>query len=544
MLVSQSFDSTNWQKARYYGTEYKLCEFSDSLKKRLNDNSTIDAEIHLPHINDFVPSNFEVEKPLREKVADYAELIMDTDKVRLWHKKDDTFFVPKAYTRFLLRSPLAYATPLQAVKCELYHKLLVDELNELSYFADIAGLKYDFTNTSDGMMLTVEGYNHKLGVLLQKVSEHLKNLEVKPERFNLIKEKLTRSLKNFKFNEPYHLSGYYISYVSQDFVWTYEEKLDCIDQIDVNSLNALIKEMYNNSHIEGFVHGNIDKEESIKLVEILTSALGFRPLPSLIRFSTSRSHILPQGSNTIFKECAGNPENLNSSIEYYIEIGDYDDVTLKAKSSLFSTIMTEPCFDQMRTKEQLGYIVFGGSRNQKGRLGYRILIQSEREAIFLETRVEAFIRKMECILNDLTETEFQKFIDVTVAQLLEKDKNLKQEFSRLWSHIKNHYYDFHRRKLEVEILKKLTKQEIIDFYKEYISIESKNRRKLSAWIESQVKKEEICKNNYSEEEKKEIQKILEKNVILVGLENVANFKKGLRLEKSPMPVQGVWMSKL
>ena len=53
----------------------------------------------------------------------------------------------------------------------------------------------------------------------------------------------------------------------------------------------------------------------------------------------------------------GNPENANSAIEQFTYVGDIHDDLERAKLSVFATIVQEPMFDQLRAKEQLGYIV-------------------------------------------------------------------------------------------------------------------------------------------------------------------------------------------
>lgn len=52
-----------------------------------------------------------------------------------------------------------------------------------------------------------------------------------------------------------------------------------------------------------------------------------------------------------------NPENSNSAIEQFTYVGDVYDDALRAKLSLFTTMISDPLFDDLRTKQQLGYIV-------------------------------------------------------------------------------------------------------------------------------------------------------------------------------------------
>lgn len=41
-------------------------------------------------------------------------------------------------------------------------------------------------------------------------------------------------------------------------------------------------------------------------------------------------------------------------------------------------ILKEPCFNVLRTQEQLGYIVFSGVRRAHGVQGLRFIVQSEK----------------------------------------------------------------------------------------------------------------------------------------------------------------------
>jgi insulysin len=58
---------------------------------------------------------------------------------------------------------------------------------------------------------------------------------------------------------------------------------------------------------------------------------------------------------------------------------------------LLSHLVDEPCFDQLRTKEQLGYIVSSSARRSRGVQGFRVIVQSARELDYVNQRIELFI---------------------------------------------------------------------------------------------------------------------------------------------------------
>ena len=60
-------------------------------------------------------------------------------------------------------------------------------------------------------------------------------------------------------------------------------------------------------------------------------------------------------------------------------------------------------------------------------------------------------------LDELTEDAFDELRDSVLTIIEEKDKNLKEEFDRYWTHeLVTHKYVFNRQDLECQILEDLT----------------------------------------------------------------------------------------
>jgi len=250
-------------------------------------------------------------------------------------------------------SPIAYNTPLNCVKTQLFTDLIKDALNEYSYNAEIAGLSYHLFNETEGISLFVDGYNDKLQVLLEKIVTQMKNFKVCPKRFLLIKEQLQREYKNFLMESPQQHSMYYLSYITQDKMWTYEEKLDALWDIKHEDIELFYPELLSNIHIESLILGNIFEDDAIKILQMIEEILRPKALiPSLL--IGHRTFMIPPGKRFIYQRDVSDPNNINSAIEYYIQVGDLIDKELRTKLTLLAQIANEPCFDQLRTKEQLG----------------------------------------------------------------------------------------------------------------------------------------------------------------------------------------------
>ncbi|CAB4464914.1 unnamed protein product [Rhizophagus irregularis] len=528
-LVSQTFTGLD-QKEKWYGTEYKVEPLSYGLLQALK-NIELNPELKMTLPNEFIPTNFETHKTEVATPAKRPNLINNTVTSRLWHKKDDTFWVPKANVYFILKSPFSYVTPLNSVKARLYVDLIKDALTEYSYNAEIAGLSYDLYTHFNGLLLTIDGYSDKMQVLLEKILIIMKNFEVDSERFSLIKEYLQRDYKNSLLDSPHQHSSYYFLYLTQEKVWSHEEKLEVLDDIKFEDIKMFYPELLSQLHIESLIHGNILKDDAMKMTQKVEEILQPKALlPSqLIGY---RSAILPYGKKFIYQRNVYDTENINSAIDYHIQVDGLMEVESRARLSLLAQIADEPCFNQLRTKEQLGYLVFSGIKKQASTMGFRVIIQSEKDTVHLENRVEAFLNSLQKIIEEMSEEEYQNQVQSLIVKRLETPKNLGQETQKYWQHISSGYYEFDRDDTDVEEIRKITKQDFLEFYNKFIIPNSSNFKKLSVHLRSQKNSQSKTSVNDKENETLELE-LKEGNEII---DDIVLWKSHMKLGPAPTPV--------
>lgn len=483
------------QKETWYGTEYKMTPIPSQLLSQQGNRNVDEYEgMFLPKPNSFIPSTFDVvgapqkgqEKP---KPTKRPILAHKSNLSRLWHKKDDRFFLPKANIFIALKSPLIDATPSNAVKCRVLVELIRDALTEYSYDAELAGLGYNIEAQGNVIGLSVDGYNDKLPVLVRYILEEFSKFKVDDHaRFDIIKDQVQRGYMNFNQEAPYQHANYYTTYLTVERMWTSQEKLKELHSLKPADVQHFLEDVRERLHIEMLSHGNISRDESKKLLEMTEGILNSKSL-SPAELISPRSLLLEPKTNYNYTIAVPNDKNVNSSIEYYTQIGDSEDIKLRAILGLFSQIAQEPTFDQLRTKEQLGYLVFSGVRKTIGSTGFRIIIQSERDSDYLESRIDEFYRvTLRNILDKMTEAEFEAQKESLIRRKMERVKNLFDESSRYWYHVQFGYYDFLRREVDVEALRQVKKEEVIDLFMRHISPDSSvGRSKLCVHVKSQVK---------------------------------------------------------
>uniref|UniRef100_A0A673G1J6 Insulin-degrading enzyme n=1 Tax=Sinocyclocheilus rhinocerous TaxID=307959 RepID=A0A673G1J6_9TELE len=479
-VVSKSFEGQTDRTEEWYGTQYKQEAITNEAIKKWQD-ADLNGKFKLPVKNEFIPTKFEI-YPLEKDSPSVPTLIKDTAMSKVWFKQDDKFFLPKACLNFEFFSPFAYVDPLHCNMAYLYLELLKDSLNEYAYAAELAGLGYDLQNTVYGMYLSVKGYNDKQHILLKKIIEKMASFEIDEKRFDIIKEAYMRSLNNFRAEQPHQHAMYYLRLLMTEVAWTKDELRDALDDVTFSRLKAFIPQLLSRLHIEALLHGNITKQSALGMMQMLEDTLiehaHTKPLlPSqLIRY---REVQVPDGGWYVYQQ--RNEVHNNCGIEIYYQT-DMQNTHENMLLELFCQIISEPCFNTLRTKEQLGYIVFSGPRRANGVQGLRFIIQSEKAPHYLESRVEAFLKTMEKSVEEMGEEAFQKHIQALAIRRLDKPKKLAAECAEYWGEIISQQYNFDRDNIEVAYLKTLTKEHIMKFYRDLLAIDAPRRHKVSVHV--------------------------------------------------------------
>lgn len=115
---------------------------------------------------------------------------------------------------------------------------------------------------------------------------------------------------------------------------------------------------------------------------------GLLPLEK-VYLNNFRQVKLPDGESHVYLK--NNTVHQTCGIEVYYQCGKQN-IRDNALVELFCQVINESSFNVLRTKEQLGYIVASGVRTFGGVQGVRLIIQSDKSPIYLDERIENFIK--------------------------------------------------------------------------------------------------------------------------------------------------------
>lgn len=463
-LISQSVETD--KKEKWYGTDYSVEDLSEELVAKLK-KPALNGHLHLPNPNEFIPTNFEVEKIDDVEPLKKPALLKSDEKFRFWYKKDDQFWVPKAYIQLLINLPVTVATPINNTLTNLFVGLVDDVLTDISYQAELAGLSFALHTGKEGLVLEVSGYNEKAPVLLKEVLQKLVTFRPTEDRFNVFKEKTLRNFKNFGYKVPYGQVSSVFSNVLNEQVWDVEEKIPVLEEITFEDLSNFVPLIFKQAFVETLIEGNFHQKEAHEIIEVIETTVKTQPLTKTQKIK-SRSYWIPENKTYRYEKELIDEKNTNSCVLYFIQVGELANSPLQCTTELLAQLIKEPAFNILRTKEQLGYVVFSGLQESRTTFGIKVIIQSERNAAYLESRIVNFLKQYYETLKELSEEEFEKNKEALIGRKSETLKNLSQENNRFLRAISNGFYDFLHNEKEIEILKTITKQQMVEFYEQKI----------------------------------------------------------------------------
>ncbi|KAK0157501.1 hypothetical protein PV328_011241 [Microctonus aethiopoides] len=481
-VMGKAFANIATESEFWYQTKFAKIKISDEVIKKWTTPG-FNSDLKIPEKNEFIPTNFDIKADEDSEIDEYPVIIEDNQLMRVWFKQDDEYWVPKVCSYFDFASPLICMDPISYNLTAIYIKMFEDALIEYRYNASLAGLDWKFTTGKHGVILMFGGYHDKYQICLREIIHKMVNFTIDKQRFDILKENYIRSLKNFEAEQPYQHAAHYLALLLAEQVWTNDELLDASDYITIERLEEFVPRLLNKMYIECLLHGNLTKSEALEAVKIVESEFthaGKRRIIPLLpqQLMLHREISLENGCHYLY--VTENKVHKSSCTEVYYQ-SSLQSTESNIHLKLLQLIIEKPCFNTLRTKEQLGYIICSGIYGTNVQ-GLTVTVQSDRHPQYVEDRIEAFMETMLEDLTNMSEEEFNRHKAFLATMRLQEPEIMSTLTAVFWNEIISQQYNFDRADIEVDYLMTITKEQILSFFKEMIHSKSPIRRKLAIHI--------------------------------------------------------------
>ncbi|XP_048256262.1 nardilysin-like [Haliotis rufescens] len=468
------------QEEAWYNTKYNVADVDAEWRKTW-ENLKENPDLFFPEPNIYIATDFTLH-PSSEDTPKLPYPVVDNEFCKMWFKKDSKFNVPKGYTYLHLMSPAVSESPENATLNDLFINILLNILTEAAYPAVLAGYEYWVEGFPTGIVISMEGFSHKMPLLFRCMVDHIADFMCSPELFAAIKTQLQKAFYN-EMIKPFELARMLRFAMLDPSTQALPDRYRLISGLTLTQLTDFLSKFKSQLFIEGFVIGNFQPEEVTEMADYIQKRLCSQPLPPE-RIPKKLLLQLPTSQLTCRVESV-NRDDCNSCITDYYQAGP-GNIRMSCVNELLLTRMKEPCFDFLRTKHQLGYSVFCYSMMTNGILGLSVTVESQTSKHSMndvQKLMADFLGEFRGILHAMTEEEFDSLVDSLITNKQLEDTHLGEEASRLWREIHDNSYVFDLLEKEIAILQTLTMDELKEWYNQYID---KRQRKLSLQVEGKT----------------------------------------------------------
>jgi insulysin len=416
----------------------------------------IRPELKLPGANPFIIADaIAREEKSRNPVP---VIVSESHGYRIWHRKDDEFKVPKGHLYLSLDSKHASCSPRHAALTRLYVEMLLDYLTEHTYQAEVAGLSYNIYPHQGGLTLHLTGFTGNQETLLTLLIDKARERNFTQDRFSLIKRQLLRSWYNSAQAKPISQLFTSLTVTLQQRSYEPLRMAEMLEDISLKDLHEHVRDFFEEIYLEGLVYGDWLETEAQALGKRLDHILSLVSSPSQ---ESARELVNLTGEGTVLRELS--IAHQDSAIIVYYQSA----ASTPKKMALFSLLnhtMSSTFFHELRTEQQLGYMVGTGYLPLNRHPGMIFYIQSPTTGpLHLLEAIDEFIADFNYAVMQLTNEQWEATKVGLINQVMEHDANLRTRSQRYWVSVGNKDYQFNQREQVVAEIEKLTRADLIKF---------------------------------------------------------------------------------
>lgn len=439
-----------------YDVPYSISPIPAETMARWNEPA-IDEALAIPAENPYIASDFTLFQS--DSTATIPTKLNTSDGVEVWHLLDTSFGVPRANLSAQLFTPATSGSAKKAVMNSLYASLFNDSLIEFNYPLMLAGMSVGVSSASYGLRLNVRGYNEKQATLSEALSERLHAFRPSAARFALLKERSLRGLRNSSKERPISQAYWALGKLMNPTTYNAAERIEALEMVTVEDLTTFIESYYGGASLRVLAHGNQSAEVTTQIANAL--AAQFVDASNLASPSAIQIRLLPVNTPLVRQF---EVDHNDATFIKMFQAAD-DSITTQAKYKLLGQVLKTPFFTELRTNQQLGYIVGANASTNDRTPSIAGVIQSANtDPVELQNRVETFISDYAQVFQDMSGEDFVTLKEGLIATLEEDETRLNKRTGRLNTDLNRGYTSFDHKAQLVSIIRTLTHDEMTAFY--------------------------------------------------------------------------------
>ena len=457
LLVADNIETD--KKSPYFEAGYSITKISDAQKALWSDFSK-NPEIKLPELNPYFATDFSLIKQKDDREVPQA---LESGKGIA------TFAMPSRYFGNDPKARVSVSLSIMPKSDELkdaVSAVLLGYMNnlvqtKLTFQSAVAGMESSVGSFPNGISLEAVGYTQHLVKLMTDTLVQFKEFELTENFLAQAKQRLLEALdRKRKKNSLTQANEIFSDFAAYPYFEEAKQR-EVIASVRLADVKTMRERLLNDATGLSLLSvGNLNDEQIKGLVKEIES------LAKNSRTEIGKGRYLDvNDSSRKLNYVQSVPHEDNALSVIYLAKG-YDELDGTVRATLLGDIISRWYFNELRTQKQLGYVVSAANTKLGKTAGMHFMVQSPNTTpADIMAHNKRFFDETLTKLQAMSDAEFNQYRDSSLEKLQRKPESLNQEFSKF-------VFDFNRKNDKfdhwpqmIEAVKKLTKQDVVDFYR-------------------------------------------------------------------------------
>lgn len=451
------------KQARWYHTPYSIEPIAADLLYQL-DQAPLLAELHLPKPNPYLSDHLSL-------LANNAHMarpkqLINTESLSIWYKADTDFNSPKGHIFVQLSLANSQKSHSQLAAIRLWVELFQDNINQEFYPATAIDLVYNVHVNRQGISIHTSGFAANQLLLLTNLLDKMPEQQFSQLRFLEVKQQLIRHWQNSSKSKPVPKLFSQLSAILQPSNPEIIELAQALAALEFNEFIQFHQLLFKKVHIESLMIGNWPLAQATKLTTRLQ------------QWQHKLANTAPAIANPVYKIQGQGPVWLQVETDHndyaliiYLPAQETTAVTM-ALFMLANHVLSAEYFHQLRTEQQLGYLVGTGYAPINTLPGIAFYVQSPTVNCYqLYQATVTFFRSFLNETKDLSASDFAAMKQGLQTQLNQADGSLGARAKRLWLALGQEDYSFSLTDNIIQALNQLSLNQFVTFLQQLLLAE-------------------------------------------------------------------------
>lgn len=432
LVFAQSPDAKADKVEPLYGTEYSVRDISPEMKSGWSEAmKSPEAAYAYPKVNEWVPESLSL---FKSETSPTPRAIGSVPRGWMWFQQEsgpDT--KPIAFATVRIWTPEISKSPRSFLLAQIYAKAyLISQTERMAPLGE-AGYSAALAVSGAYVQLKAQGYSAKFPEVLEDLlvspTANLSSVTVSDEDLTKIKGEFRKAFADQKVSSAIDRAVAKKRALMLKPSFEVEDYEGFLDSITAAEVNAFSKTLFRRIYVDGLAYGNLKADFLQDFTGRIISNLNASVLtPDELGALYGRENILKAGQR--FVSVSTGLDNNNAMI-VQLDTGSRTHETV-AKNMILGNLIQDRYYGEMRTNQQLGYIVQGGASTSWAATRLDFYIQSgDYQPEELSKRTSEFLNIFLADLDKILDSEFVANRDGLILELSRKSSVMADRYKRL-----------------------------------------------------------------------------------------------------------------